>query len=106
MPPNNDYTETVKEPVLKQVNERLSKSFTDVRHLEKSPSDIELLFHYGLYKHLTTGPNESERPTSIIDIKRKAKWDAWNMFDRLGLTSEQAEEMYVKFVADLKRRYT
>lgn len=39
-------------------------------------SDDELLHIYSLYKQGTTGDNTTDRP-GMLDLKGKAKWDAW-----------------------------
>ncbi|VDM28290.1 unnamed protein product [Toxocara canis] len=46
-----------------------------VNLLKTRPSNDELLELYGLYKQATVGDNTISKPW--IDVKGRAKWDAW-----------------------------
>eukprot|EP00276_Gloeochaete_wittrockiana_P000802 CAMPEP_0184672558 /NCGR_PEP_ID=MMETSP0308-20130426/86167_1 /TAXON_ID=38269 /ORGANISM="Gloeochaete witrockiana, Strain SAG 46.84" /LENGTH=68 /DNA_ID=CAMNT_0027119901 /DNA_START=146 /DNA_END=352 /DNA_ORIENTATION=+ len=41
----------------------------DVQHLNKKPSDIELLVLYGLYKIGTVGAVTTSRPDGFLDVQ-------------------------------------
>ncbi|XP_053744236.1 acyl-CoA-binding domain-containing protein 7 isoform X2 [Synchiropus splendidus] len=49
----------------------------DVKNVNSRPTDQELLDLYGLYKQATVGDVNTDRP-GMLDLKGKAKWDAWN----------------------------
>ncbi|XP_026039841.1 peroxisomal carnitine O-octanoyltransferase-like isoform X3 [Astatotilapia calliptera] len=52
------------------------KAAEDVKKVKAKPTDEELLFLYGLYKQAVVGDINTERP-GMLDLKGKAKWDAW-----------------------------
>jgi diazepam-binding inhibitor (GABA receptor modulator, acyl-CoA-binding protein) len=77
----------------------LQERFTDaqarVKSLTQAPSTTELLELYALYKQGSVGDVDGKRP-GMLDIKGRAKWDAWN--GKKGLGREQAMEAYVALV--------
>jgi diazepam-binding inhibitor (GABA receptor modulating acyl-CoA-binding protein) len=66
-----------------------------VKKLSKTPSNDALLELYGLYKQATEGDVQGKRP-GMLDIKGRAKFDAWT--SRKGLSRDTAMEAYVKVV--------
>ncbi|TNN02581.1 peroxisomal carnitine O-octanoyltransferase isoform X2 [Takifugu flavidus] len=48
----------------------------DVKKVKTRPTDQELLDLYGLYKQAIVGDVNTDRP-GLLDLKGKAKWDAW-----------------------------
>lgn len=48
-----------------------------VKKLKTSPNNDELLVLYALYKQGTVGDNTTAKP-GMLDLKGKAKWEAWN----------------------------
>ncbi|CAH8601838.1 unnamed protein product [Schistosoma rodhaini] len=48
-----------------------------VKKLKAKPNDHDLLELYALYKQATVGDNNTSSP-GILDLKGKAKWNAWN----------------------------
>ncbi|UJR31149.1 hypothetical protein I4U23_018656 [Adineta vaga] len=76
-----------------------NQAAADVKNLSKKPSDDQLLKLYGLYKQATTGDNNSGKP-GMLDIKGKAKWEAWN--NNKGKSQEAAQQEYVNFVRQLQ----
>ncbi|ELK37040.1 Acyl-CoA-binding protein [Myotis davidii] len=48
-----------------------------VKNLKTKPADDEMLFIYSRYKQATVGDVNTEWPR-MLDLKGKAKWDAWN----------------------------
>ncbi|XP_058520182.1 acyl-CoA-binding protein-like [Ochotona princeps] len=52
------------------------KAAEEVKNIKAKPTDPEMLFicHY---KQATVGDVNTERP-GMLDLKSKAKWDAWN----------------------------
>jgi len=61
----------------------------------KSVSNEILLQLYGAYKVATVGPNNTPQP-SAIDMKGRAKWQAWKQASTL--TSAQAQQRYIQLV--------
>ena len=57
---------------------------------------------YALYKQGTIGDVNTPRP-GMLDIKGKAKWDAWNK--KKGMDQREAKEKYVVLVAQLKEKH-
>lgn len=71
-----------------------------VNDLPKRPSDATLLELYGLYKQATSGDVSGKRP-GFIDVRGRAKWDAWKK--RAGMSTDEAQDAYVKLVEKLER---
>ncbi|XP_063873948.1 acyl-CoA-binding protein homolog [Scylla paramamosain] len=74
------------------LEEKFNEAAENVKKLKTQPNDEELKELYGLYKQVTVGDINTERP-GMLDFKGKAKWDAWN--SRKGMTKEAAMEAYV-----------
>jgi diazepam-binding inhibitor (GABA receptor modulating acyl-CoA-binding protein) len=89
--------------------QRFKKAADDIQKLKSKPSNEDLLEIYGLFKQGTvgdvnTGVNNKtfkiprsnkfflERP-GMLDMKGKAKWDAWN--GRKGTSQDSAKEQYI-----------
>jgi diazepam-binding inhibitor (GABA receptor modulating acyl-CoA-binding protein) len=91
--------------------------------LKGKPTDDELLQVYGLFKQGTVGDVNTStccllndyihtlcfistlftgRP-GMLDLKGKAKWDAWNTHK--GSTQEEAKKKYVELVKTLIEKY-
>ncbi|KAL3268333.1 hypothetical protein HHI36_007451 [Cryptolaemus montrouzieri] len=80
------------------LDERFKKLSEEVRNLKALPSDQELLELYALFKQATVGDNGTSRP-GMLDLKGKAKWDAWTA--KKGLSSDAAKEQYIAKVEQL-----
>ena len=65
-------------------------------------SDDELKEIYSLYKQGTVGDNTTEKP-GMLDLKGKAKWEAWN--GQKGKSKEQAQKEYVERAKALLNKY-
>ncbi|KAJ3625598.1 hypothetical protein MTP99_016160 [Tenebrio molitor] len=74
------------------LDERFKKAADDIQKLKSKPSNEDLLEIYGLFKQGTVGDVNTERP-GMLDIKGKAKWDAWN--GRKGTSQDSAKEQYI-----------
>ncbi|XP_070097890.1 acyl-CoA-binding protein isoform X2 [Equus caballus] len=74
----------------------------EVKNLKTKPADDEMLFIYSHYKQATVGDVNTERP-GMLDLKGKAKWDAWNALK--GTSKEDAMKAYINKVEDLKKKY-
>ena len=71
-----------------------------VQNLPKKPGNDALLELYGLYKQATSGDVSGKRP-GMLDVKGRAKYDAWA--SRKGTSAEDARAAYVKVVERLER---
>lgn len=80
------------------VKEQFEKAAEDVKKLKTSPSDVDLLELYGLYKQATVGDCNTDKP-GFLDFKGKAKWEAWN--GRKGTSTDDAMNAYIKKVQSL-----
>jgi diazepam-binding inhibitor (GABA receptor modulator, acyl-CoA-binding protein) len=58
---------------------------------------------YSWYKQATEGDVKGARP-GLLDIKGRAKYDAWSKLK--GRSLESAQEEYVKLVEQLKKKYS
>jgi diazepam-binding inhibitor (GABA receptor modulating acyl-CoA-binding protein) len=61
------------------------------------PNDKKLEI-YSLFKQGSIGDVNTDRP-GMLDLKGKAKWDAWNA--RKGTSQEDAQKAYIELVTDL-----
>uniref|UniRef100_A0A8D0RWC7 ACB domain-containing protein n=1 Tax=Sus scrofa TaxID=9823 RepID=A0A8D0RWC7_PIG len=78
------------------------KATEDVRKLKSRPDDQELKELYGLYKQSIVGDIDIECP-AMIDLKGKAKWEAWNL--QKGLSKEDAMSAYISKAKELIEKY-
>ena len=67
------------------------KALEDVKTLPDQPPNV-LLELYGLFKQATVGDVTGKRP-GLLDLKGKAKYDAWAT--RKGMIKEAAMDEYV-----------
>ncbi|XP_012311395.1 acyl-CoA-binding domain-containing protein 7 [Aotus nancymaae] len=78
------------------------KAAEEVRKLKARPDDGELKDLYGLYKQATIGDINIECP-GMLDLKGKAKWEAWNL--QKGLSTEDAMRAYISKAKELIEKY-
>jgi acyl-CoA-binding protein len=69
-----------------------------VKQLTTRPSNTQLLDLYGLFKQGTEGDVKGSRP-GMLDLKGRAKFDAWTA--RKGLAQAEAQARYVALVEAL-----
>ncbi|KAM8810855.1 acyl-CoA-binding domain-containing protein 7 [Eudromia elegans] len=74
----------------------------DVRKLKTRPTDDELKELYGFYKQATVGDINIECP-GMLDLKGKAKWEAWNL--KKGLSKEDAMNAYIAQAKAMVEKY-
>lgn len=72
--------------------EQFEEAAQKIKTLEETPDDQSLLFLYAHYKQATEGDNKRAQPWAI-QLKERAKWDAWN--DLQGLSTEEAMKLYI-----------
>jgi diazepam-binding inhibitor (GABA receptor modulator, acyl-CoA-binding protein) len=73
-----------------------------VKAFRSTPGAAELLELYALFKQGTQGDVSGSRP-GMLDIKGRAKFDAWEK--KKGLSQEAAQTAYVRLVQELGVRY-
>ncbi|XP_054670891.1 acyl-CoA-binding domain-containing protein 7 [Grus americana] len=74
----------------------------DVKKLKTRPTDEELKELYGFYKQATVGDINIECP-GMLDLKGKAKWEAWNL--KKGLSKEDAMNAYISKAKAMVEKY-
>ncbi|NWX82473.1 ACBP protein, partial [Nothoprocta ornata] len=74
----------------------------DVRKLKTRPTADELKELYGFYKQATVGDINIECP-GMLDLKSKAKWEAWNL--KKGLSKEDAMNAYISQAKAMVEKY-
>jgi diazepam-binding inhibitor (GABA receptor modulating acyl-CoA-binding protein) len=84
------------------LQKRFDKSAKMVKQLKTKPSDNELLILYALYKQSEKDCN-LPRPSGILELKEKAKWDAWNKLK--GMSKKDAMTKYCEIVLNLIDKY-
>jgi diazepam-binding inhibitor (GABA receptor modulating acyl-CoA-binding protein) len=86
--------------------EELENKFTQVAELVKKvktqPSDEELLKLYGLFKQITVGDINIEKP-SLLSFKAKAKYNAW--YNLRGKKKIDCIQEYVLFAVGVIKKY-
>ncbi|XP_023177142.1 acyl-CoA-binding protein homolog [Drosophila hydei] len=84
------------------LTEQFNAAAEKVKTLTKRPSDDEFLELYALFKQATVGDNETSKP-GLLDLKGKAKWEAWGK--QKGKSTEAAQKEYIAFVETLVAKY-
>jgi acyl-CoA-binding protein len=84
------------------LSEEFERAQVRVKQLTKMPSSEELLELYALYKQATAGDVSGKRP-GMLDIKGRAKYDAWAARKSLG--KDDAMKSYVSLVTKLAGKY-
>ncbi|KAL7749846.1 hypothetical protein RI367_004722 [Sorochytrium milnesiophthora] len=72
----------------------------DSETLVSQLSNDQLLELYALFKQGTVGDCNTSRP-GMLDLKGKAKWDAWNA--KKGMSQTEAQQKYIDYVASIKQ---
>ncbi len=82
------------------LDESFVKAQAALVKLSNLPSKDVILDIYGLYKQITVGDVNIERPSFFsLDLKAKAKYDAW--YKKRGLSKDEAMKQYVEIVLQL-----
>ena len=84
------------------LHQSFEKAIEIAGNLKKRPTNEELLNLYANFKQAKFGDNNTSRP-GILDIKGKAKWDAWNNIK--GTTCQDAMQNYINLSMDLFKKY-
>ena len=72
-------------------------SSEDIKDQVGALSNDDKLEFYGLFKQATVGDINTERP-GMLDMKGKAKWDAWKAKE--GMSQDDAKAAYVAKVQE------
>ncbi|KAK9679849.1 Acyl CoA binding protein [Popillia japonica] len=80
------------------LQEKFDKAAADVKKLKSLPGNDDLLILYALFKQGTVGDVNTDRP-GMLDVKGKAKWDAWAA--KKGLSKDDAQKQYIEKVEQL-----
>ncbi len=73
-----------------------------VNNLQSRPSDDELLKIYAYYKQSTIGNNNLMEP-SLLNIKARKKWNAWNNIKNMNKSI--AMQNYINLATQLYKKY-
>ncbi|XP_060816418.1 acyl-CoA-binding protein homolog [Bombus pascuorum] len=84
------------------LDQKFEQAIEAVKTLTKRPTDEEFLELYALFKQATVGNINTTRP-GMLDLKGKAKWDAWK--SKEGTSQNDAKEAYIKLVDKLLEKY-
>lgn len=82
------------------LEERFETAVEEVNKLPNKPQQEDLLKLYGLYKRVTVGICNTEKPWAV-QVEASLKWNAWN--DVSPLTINQAMTTYIMLVNKLFR---
>ena len=82
------------------LEERFETAVKEVNKLPNKPQQEDLLKLYGLYKRVTVGVCNIEKPWAV-QIEASLKWNVWN--DVSPLTINQAMTTYIMLVNKLFR---
>lgn len=86
-----------------ELQDQFNISSSVVKNLKTRPSNEELLIIYGLYKQATVGDCDIPKPSGILNIKDKSKWESWKKLE--SMSKEEAMLKYVKCVEFLVVKY-
>lgn len=73
-----------------------------VNNLQSRPTDDELLKIYAYYKQSTIGNNNLMEP-SLLNIKARKKWNAWNNIKNMNKSI--AMQNYINLATQLYKKY-
>lgn len=82
-----------------ELKARFETAAKEVTELSQAPDMQSKLRLYVLYKQGTVGDCTGSRP-GMMDFAGRAKYDAWKALE--GTSQEQAMQMYIDFVEELK----
>ncbi|XP_026329250.1 acyl-CoA-binding protein homolog [Hyposmocoma kahamanoa] len=81
------------------LQEQFDKAAKDVKNLKSLPSDSDLLELYALFKQATVGDADPANKPGMLDLKGKAKFNAWSA--KAGTSKEDAQKAYIAKVESL-----
>jgi len=84
----------------KYLEERFETAVEEVTKLPNKPQHEDLLKLYGLYKRVTVGVCNIEKPWAV-QVEASLKWNAWNDVSLLSIS--QAMTTYIMIVNKLFR---
>ncbi|XP_061711912.1 acyl-CoA-binding protein homolog [Cydia pomonella] len=81
------------------LQEQFDKAAGNVKKLKALPSDTDLLELYALFKQATVGDADPANKPGLLDLKGKAKFEAWTK--KKGTSKEDAQKAYIAKVESL-----
>lgn len=81
-----------------EIEQLFKKAAEDVKKLNYTPSNEELLQLYAYYKQAIIGDINIDKPY-FYQVKETAKWNAWN--NLRGMSKTQAKVSYIRTVNEL-----
>ncbi|XP_030555013.1 acyl-CoA-binding protein [Drosophila novamexicana] len=78
--------------------QEFNQAAEDVKNLNSTPADSDLLELYGLFKQANVGDCNTDKP-GFLDFKGKSKWEAWNKLK--GMSNADARTAYIAKVKSL-----
>ncbi|XP_059061728.1 acyl-CoA-binding protein homolog [Achroia grisella] len=81
------------------LQEQFDKAAGDVKKLKSLPGDKDLLELYALFKQATVGDADPANKPGLLDLKGKAKFEAWS--SKKGTSKEDAQKAYIAKVEGL-----
>ncbi|XP_060800440.1 acyl-CoA-binding protein homolog isoform X2 [Amyelois transitella] len=81
------------------LQEKFDKAALDVKKLKSLPSNDDLLELYAYFKQATVGDADPANRPGMLDLKGKAKFDAWAA--KKGTSKDAAMQAYIAKVESL-----
>nr|AAR37334.1 diazepam-binding inhibitor [Helicoverpa armigera] len=81
------------------LQEQFDHAAANVKKLKSLPSDADLLELYALFKQATVGDSDPSKAPGFLDLKGKAKFEAWSK--QRGVSKEDAQKAYIAKVEKL-----
>lgn len=81
------------------LQEQFDTAAGNVKKLKSLPSDADLLELYAYFKQATVGDSDPSKAPGFLDLKGKAKFEAWSK--QKGLSKDDAQKAYVGKVEKL-----
>ncbi|XP_053625909.1 acyl-CoA-binding protein homolog [Plodia interpunctella] len=81
------------------LQEQFDKAAVNVKNLKALPSNDDLLVLYANFKQATVGDADPANRPGMLDLKGKAKFDAW--LARKGTSKDDAIKAYIAKVESL-----
>ncbi|XP_028171958.1 acyl-CoA-binding protein homolog isoform X1 [Ostrinia nubilalis] len=81
------------------LQEQFDAAAAKVKNLKSLPSDADLLELYALFKQATVGDADPANKPGFLDLKGKAKFEAWSK--KSGTSKDDAQKAYIAKVESL-----
>ncbi|NP_001037022.1 acyl-CoA binding protein [Bombyx mori] len=81
------------------LQEKFDQAAANVKNLKALPTYAQLLNLYAHFKQATVGDADPANRPGLLDLKGKAKFDAWHKL--AGTSKEDAQKAYIEIVEGL-----